>query len=210
MRHGQGCHAPERHALALLGSFAECPEIVRFWEKVFNLIDLQSAVRKLPRMEVSVGAKAELDFTELLDELIAASAEAGEEGDDQAAPSLRVDMLAHIERLQAHSRPLFADRVIEEYGDNAGSGAGARKAETVQPAPDLQPALDDLFFLDPQSISRELGLDGLTRSEDLDRARRGFAMRYHPDRVPEEMRARAVLRMQIANMLIDEAKRRKR
>jgi hypothetical protein len=161
-------------------------------------------------VEVSVGAKAELDFTELLDDLLAASAEAGEDGDDPAAPSLRVDMLAHIERLQVHNRPLFAERVMKEYGENAGSGAGTPKAETVKPAPDLQPALDDLFFLDPQSISRELGLDGLKKLEELDRARRSFAMRYHPDRVPEEMRARAVLRMQIANMLIDEAKRRRR
>ena len=161
-------------------------------------------------MEVSVGAKAELDFTELLDDLLAASANAAEGDDDPFAPSLRVDMLAHIERLQAHNRPLFAERAMKEYGENAGDAAGARKTEPVQPAPDLQPALDDLFFLDPQSISRELGLDGLTRPQELDRARRDFAMRYHPDRVPEEMRARAVLRMQIANMLIDEAKRRKR
>ena len=41
---------------------------------------------------------------------------------------------------------------------------------------------------------------------ELDRARRSFALRYHPDRMPEEMRERAALRMQIANMLIDEAK----
>ncbi len=157
-----------------------------------------------------MGAKAELDFTELLDDLLAASAEAEEDGDDSAAPSLRVDMLAHIERLQGHNRPLFAERVMKEYGENAGSGAGGRQTETVKPAPDLQPALDDLFFLDPQSISRELGLDGLKKLEELDRARRSFAMRYHPDRVPEEMRERAVLRMQIANTLIDEAKRRRR
>ncbi len=159
-----------------------------------------------------MGVKAELDFTELLDDLLAATAEAGEEADDAAAPSLRVDMLAQIERLQAHSRPVFADRAMKEYGDNAGNGAqgGAqtRKSEAPKAAPDLQPALDDLFFLDPQSISRELGIDGMSKAEEFDRARRSFALRYHPDRVPEEMRERAVLRMQIANMLIDEAKRR--
>ena len=167
----------------------------------------------MPRVEVSVGVKAELDFTELLDDLLAASAEAEEDAaDDAAAPSLRVDMLAQIERLQAHSRPVFADRAMKEYGDNAGNGAQGRKAEApkpdLRPAPDLQPALDDLFFLDPQSISRELGIDAMSKSEEFDRARRSFALRYHPDRVPEEMRERAVLRMQIANMLIDEAKRR--
>jgi len=172
----------------------------------------------MPRMEVSVGDnRAELDFTELLDELLAASAEAGEgEGGDFASPALRVDLLAQIERLQAHSRPLFAERAMHEYRENAADAAGrhqaARERKPAEPkaAPDLQPALDDLFFLDPQSISRELGIGDRSRPEDLDRARRAFAMRYHPDRVPEEMRERAVLRMQIANMLIDEAKRRRR
>jgi len=157
-------------------------------------------------MEVSVGVKAELDFAELLDDLLAASAEAGEADDDRAAPALRVDLLAQIERLQAHSRAVSPDGVARAYGDNAGGEA----PKAAQPAPDLQPALDDLFFLDPQSISRELGLEGRPSAAELDRARRNFALRYHPDRVPEAMRARAVLRMQIANMLIDEAKRRAR
>ncbi|KAB2873820.1 MAG: hypothetical protein F9K43_05375 [Bauldia sp.] len=168
-----------------------------------------------------MGAKAELDFTELLDDLLAASAEA-EEGDDDdlAAPSLRVDMLAQIERLRAQNAPCSADRVMREYRENAAgpatngptaNGQVAKEKPAAQAtAPDLQPALEDLFFLDPQSISRELGIDAKSKPEDLDRARRAFAMRYHPDRMPEEMRERAALRMQIANMLIDEAKRRKR
>ena len=180
----------------------------------------------LPRMEVSVGDDgAELDFTELLDELLAASAEAGEGGDDDvAAPSLRVDLLSQIERLRTHSGPLFADRAMHEYREAAAEAAQPtprqaksghakpEQAKSAQPktAPDLQPALDDLFFLDPQSILRELGIGDRSRPEELDRARRAFAMRYHPDRMPEEMRGRAALRMQIANMLIDEAKRRKR
>ena len=57
---------------------------------------------------------------------------------------------------------------------------------------------------------RELGIKPKSKPEELDRARRAFAMRYHPDRVPEEHRERAVLRMQIANMLIDKAKRDRR
>ncbi len=163
--------------------------------------------------------RAELDFTELLDDLLAASAEAEEGGDDVVAPSLRVDLLSHIERLQAHSQPLFTEGAMREYRE-AAADAAPRRPEQPKPArpashqhggvPDLQPALDDLFFLDPQSISRELGIDDKSRPEDLDRARRAFAMRYHPDRMPHEMRERAALRMQIANVLIDEAKRRKR
>lgn len=162
--------------------------------------------------------RTELDFTELLDDLLAASAEAEEGGDDVVAPSLRVDLLSHIERLQAHSQPLFTEGAMREYRE-AAADAAPRQPEQPRPArpasrqgavPDLQPALDDLFFLDPQSISRELGIDDKSRPEDLDRARRAFAMRYHPDRMPHEMRERAALRMQIANVLIDEAKRRKR
>jgi hypothetical protein len=162
-------------------------------------------------MEVSVGAKTELDFTELLDDLLAASAEAEEADEDGvAAPSLRVDMLAQIERLRTQNASYSADRVMREYRENA-AGPGARdKPKTQASAPDLQPALEDLFFLDPHSISRELGIDAANKPEDLDRARRAFALRYHPDRVPEDQRERAALRMQIANMLIDEAKRRKR
>ena len=61
-----------------------------------------------------------------------------------------------------------------------------------------------------RALARELGIGPQSRQDDLDRARRAFAMRYHPDRMPEEHRERAALRMQIANMLIDEAKRARR
>jgi hypothetical protein len=164
--------------------------------------------------EASVGIRAELDFAELLDDLLAASA-GDDEDDDAIAPALRVDLLAQIERLGAQGRPVFAGQVAREYDDNAGSAAPKAAAAkpgsaTTAATPKLQPALDDLFFLDPQSIARELGLEAKPSAEALDRARRNFALRYHPDRVPEAMRERAVLRMQIANMLIDEAKRRAR
>ena len=153
-----------------------------------------------------MGVDAKLDFTSLLDELIAAS-DAAETADDDAggaSPSLRVDMLAQIERLQAENISLFPDRAMREYGENA------EPAPQEATPPHLEPALEDLFFLDPMSISRELGIRPKSRPEELDRARRAFAMRYHPDRVPEEFRERAALRMQIANMLIDEAKRGRR
>ncbi len=158
-----------------------------------------------------MGANAELDFTSLLDELMEATRQAEErESADGPAPSLQVDMLAQIERLQAENVTLFADNVMREYDANAGTdGARTHKGAGDRPG-DLQPALEDLFFLDPDSISRELGIRPKSKPEELDKARRAFAMRYHPDRVPEEFRARAALRMQIANMLIDEAKRGKR
>jgi hypothetical protein len=160
--------------------------------------------------EASVGVDATLDFTSLLDELIAASeaVEAAEPEVEIAPPSsLRVDMLEQIERLQAANMSLFPDRAAREYQANAGNG---NVRTTTESMPHLQPALEDLFFLDPESISKELGIVSKSKPEELDRARRSFAMRYHPDRVPEEFRERAALRMQIANMLIDDAKKRKR
>lgn len=157
-----------------------------------------------------MGGNAELDFTSLLDELMEATRQAEErESDDGPAPSLQVDMLAQIERLQAENVTLFADSAMREYGANSGGEPRSQKPSVETPG-DLQPALEDLFFLDPDSISRELGIKSRSRPEELDKARRAFAMRYHPDRVPEEFRARAALRMQIANMLIDEAKRGRR
>ncbi|TWH33566.1 MULTISPECIES: hypothetical protein [unclassified Aminobacter] len=151
---------------------------------------------------------AKLDFASLLDDLIAASEAVEPQPREKiAAPSLRIDMLEQIERLQAENISLFPERAMQEYGSNAGKVREPLKEETP---PHLQPALEDLFFLDPQSIARELGIASAKKPEDLDRARRMFAKRYHPDRVPEEFRERAALRMQIANMLIDDAKRARR
>ena len=156
-----------------------------------------------------MSADSELDFTSLLEELMAANREAeAREWGVGPSPSLQVDLLDQIERLQAENVGLFADRAMREYGDNAPPDT-PKKASIETPA-HLEPALEDLFFLDPESISRELGIQAKSRPDELDKARRVFAMRYHPDRVPEEYRERAVLRMQIANMLIDEAKRKKR
>ncbi|MFC3725955.1 hypothetical protein [Neoaquamicrobium sediminum] len=158
-----------------------------------------------------MGANAKLDFGALLDQLLAATADAEfDEPEGGVAPSLRVDMLAQIERLQAENVALFPDRAMREYGDNAEQFQTKTEKQAPQSPANLQPALEDLFFLDPDSISRELGIGPKSKPDELDRARRSFALRYHPDRMPEELRERAALRMQIANMLIDEAKRGKR
>ena len=49
---------------------------------------------------------------------------------------------------------------------------------------------------------------GREKPETLDRLRREFAFRNHPDRVAPELRQRAIVRMQIANRMIDDAKGR--
>jgi hypothetical protein len=157
-----------------------------------------------------LGADAKLDFTELLDDLIAASRDIEPEVDDGPVPSLRGDLLEQIERLQAENVTLFQDRAVQEYDEYRARTPQKDRPTVLETPAHLQPALEDLFFLDPDSISKELGIQPKSKPEELDRARRSFAMRYHPDRVPEEFRERAVMRMQIANMLIDEAKRLKR
>lgn len=60
----------------------------------------------------------------------------------------------------------------------------------------------------PDAIARELALHRIAEVKSLDRLRREFAFRNHPDRVRPEWRDRAMARMQIANRLIDEAKQR--
>lgn len=157
-----------------------------------------------------MGAKTDLDFASLLDDLLAASSEAAEaEQDTGASPSLHVDLLEQIERLQAENGAIFRDGAFRAYGE-AGEADAAAKPLRTDPPVHLQPALEDLFFLDPESIAKELGIKPKSSVDDLDKARRSFAMRYHPDRVPEDLRERAALRMQIANVLIDDAKRKRR
>lgn len=151
------------------------------------------------------------DFASLLDDLQAAAREKAPV-ESASAPSLRHDLLAQIERLRNDNEAVLGRNIFEEYMDHAGEGtphhaAPADAGARVEAEASLEPALEDLFFLDPGTIARELNLRKLRSAPELDKARRSFAMRYHPDRMPENLRERAKLRMQIANMLIDEAKR---
>jgi hypothetical protein len=61
--------------------------------------------------------------------------------------------------------------------------------------------------VEPEAIAVELGLNE-ARPDELGRLRRVFALKNHPDRVPAHLRQNALKRMQIANGLIDEARRR--
>jgi hypothetical protein len=61
---------------------------------------------------------------------------------------------------------------------------------------------------DVRDIATELGLIHLTSLEALAAARRGFALRNHPDSAAPEDRAAATLRMAIANALVDQARTR--
>lgn len=156
-----------------------------------------------------MSAPRDISFASLLDDLIAAARDS--EPPQPAEPvSLEADMLAQIERLRAANPSLMGAAGVSAYRDAFETEQRSERARPDATDARLEPALEDLFFLDPASIARELNLSGLRSGSDLDRARRSFAMRNHPDRVPESMRERAKMRMQIANMLIDEAKRAKR
>jgi hypothetical protein len=61
--------------------------------------------------------------------------------------------------------------------------------------------------IEPDAIALELGLAD-AQPADLGRLRRAFALKNHPDRVEPHLRQVALARMQVANGLIDEAKRR--
>ncbi|WP_367714897.1 hypothetical protein AB2N04_13170 [Nitratireductor sp. GISD-1A_MAKvit] len=139
------------------------------------------------------------DFAALLDELIDEEAERL----SGAGASLNsLDYLSVAEELHS-GRINFTDRRVQaEYGQHQKETVEQPKKTRKKQVPPPPPPSTD-----PQDIARELGLHKSVEPQLLDRLRREFAFRNHPDRVPEHLRANAMTRMQVANMLIDEAKR---
>jgi len=70
-----------------------------------------------------------------------------------------------------------------------------------------EPEIIEMPSIEPDVIAAELGLADAAPA-DFGRLRRVFALKNHPDRVAPDLRQRALQRMQVANGLIDEAKRR--
>lgn len=139
------------------------------------------------------------DFASLLDE---AMVDEDEEG--KASLSGSVDYLSVVEELHSGRIHFSAEAARREYLATEGLEAEAVRATPTIQAPPLEPSLPSV---DPSDIARELGLGSRSAKRNLDHLRREFAFKNHPDRVGDEMRGRAIVRMQIANMLIDEAKR---
>lgn len=140
------------------------------------------------------------DFASLLDELIAESVAK----DHQAGrPTIPFDYLAVADELHSGRISVAPDVVEAEYRhaeiaiDALFGAASAAIVEEVLPS------------IEPDAISKELDLSKLAGA-DLARKRRAFAFKNHPDRVAPHLRQRAMVRMQIANMLIDEAESRSR
>ncbi|HTV70985.1 MAG TPA: hypothetical protein VMF90_20850 [Rhizobiaceae bacterium] len=138
------------------------------------------------------------DFASLLDELIAA---AEVESDGTARPTIPFDYLSVVNELHSGRIKVSGEAVAAEYRDMASEEDIEALFAAVETPPEDLP-------VEPEAISRELKLDAAKAAAEFARIRRAFAFKNHPDRLPPHMRERAIRRMQIANMLIDEAKRR--
>jgi hypothetical protein len=159
--------------------------------------------------EVDISSGAKRDFASLLDDLFVASDEAKEAG---ARPSIPFDYLSVVDELHSGRIRVSGDALAAEYRETGADMAAefsalleqarlALAAEHTAPEEKLPP-------IDPESIAAELGLDRLVTDVELNRLRRSFAFDNHPDRVAPHLRPRAIIRMQVANMLIDDARRK--
>ena len=137
------------------------------------------------------------DFATLLDEVIAAAGQKDEEAAALARPSIPFDLLN-----PALGAPVADASAAADYLFAA--------ADRFAIEPETPPVAPQLPSMEPDAIGLELGLTGHEAIEDLDRLRREFAFANHPDRVSAHLHDRAIVRMQIANRLIDDAKRKLR
>lgn len=142
------------------------------------------------------------DFATVLDEMLVD--EAARRGwSDINGTSL--DYLTVTEALHSGRIVISDDAAAATYREameTRGADAPPRPAKAGSATPPRP-----LPSTDPAEIARELGLD--KAGADLDLLRRRFAFSNHPDRVEPGLRVVAMARMQVANMLIDEAKKRR-
>jgi len=134
-----------------------------------------------------------IDFSTILDELIADRVQTG--GAAPGGPA--IDYLSVADELTGHIS-ISDEGAKATYRDIEESLATLFAVE----APPLEP----LPPTDRASVAAELALGRAVIPQELDRIRREFARDNHPDRVPDHMRDCAMIRMQLANVLIDEAK----
>ncbi|WP_269930112.1 hypothetical protein [Aminobacter sp. HY435] len=153
-----------------------------------------------------MGPGTNRDFASLLDDLIVAS----ELGDIAPAPTIPFDYLAVAEELHSGRIRVAGETVAAEYRE-----AGADLEDEFVSLLDMVKAQPETVAaeepaapsIDPAEIAAELGI-AEAHPGDLARMRRSFALANHPDRVAPHLRQRAMVRMQLANMMIDDAKRR--
>lgn len=147
-----------------------------------------------------MAAQADRDFASLLDELIASAGLDPEQQPRRA--SVHFDYLSVADELHSGRIRVSPDEAATEYRQVEAT------AEALFAAVDVAKAEEALPPVEPEAISKELGLGGNIDADELGRRRRAFAFQNHPDRVAPHLRQRAMVRMQVANMLIDEAARK--
>lgn len=130
--------------------------------------------------------------------------------DTAPRPTIPFDYLAVAEELHS-GRIKVSDEVAAAEYREAGKDVEAELSALldeveVAETPSVPEAIE-LPSIEPDAIAAELGLTDAAPA-DLGRLRRVFALQNHPDRVAPHLRQRALARMQVANGLIDEAKRR--
>jgi hypothetical protein len=151
------------------------------------------------------------DFASLLDDLFVAAEKPAE---TVPRPTIPFDYLTVADELLS-GRIKVSDATAAAQYREAGEVIEAELAALLDeveveaevagtPPPS---ATIELPSIEPDAIAAELGLADATPA-DLGRLRRVFALKNHPDRVAPDLRQRALQRMQVANGLIDEAKRR--
>lgn len=129
-------------------------------------------------------------------------------------PAIPFDYLAVAEELHSGRIKVSSADAAAEYR-TAGESVEAElkvlldEVRLEESAPDgpAEEITAEALPIEPEAIAVELGLEGADLAA-IGRLRRVFALRNHPDRVPQHLRQRALQRMQVANGLIDEAKRR--
>jgi hypothetical protein len=159
--------------------------------------------------EAGIASGGSKNFAAVLDDLFVASEPVEEAA---ARPSIPFDYLAVADELHSGRIKVSSETLGAEYRET-GVDLAAEFAAFLDSAPQIEADGEDrreekLPPIDPESIAAELGLGQPGKPEDFGRLRRNFAFSNHPDRVAPHLRQRAMVRMQIANMLIDEARRK--
>lgn len=113
------------------------------------------------------------------------------------------------------ARPRFAPAFVADtsFRDEDDTGPPGGLYETFAAPPPTGPAAPEppawLDRLSETDVIADLGLLPGMDGADIRERRRAFARENHPDRVPEQFREQATIRMTTANRLVEAALRRR-
>jgi hypothetical protein len=138
----------------------------------------------------------------LLDDLFVAAQKPAETA---SRPTIPFDYLAVADELHSGRIKVSDEAVASEYKQVDRATETDKLLGEVDVEKIAEP--EELPSVEPHAIASELGLADAVPA-DFGRLRRTFALKNHPDRVAPHLRQVALKRMQVANGLIDEAKRR--